>query len=128
MLENKLSLGPFKFKDRNFGIIRKIIRFLTRGVLMDVEVLKDFIRENVDDYTFQEAYDKTGWILNIAVTGYKEHENNRLLNYITAPNVLIWSACIASSCIPGIFDPVELLCKNEYGHIVPYNKGSKNIL
>jgi len=53
MLENKLSLGPFKLKDKNFSLFRKIERFFTRGVLMDIEVLKDFIRENVDDYTFQ---------------------------------------------------------------------------
>jgi predicted acylesterase/phospholipase RssA len=68
----------------------------------------------------------TGWILNITVSGFKEHDNHRLLNYLTAPNVLIWSASCASSALPGIFDPVELHCKNEYGQIVPYNRNSKN--
>lgn len=119
-LEKELKLGPFAFKDKKFSIFRKLWRFITMGVLMDVEVLKEFLRENIGDITFQEAYDKTGWILNITVTGYKEHNNHRLLNYLTAPNVLIWSASCASSCVPGLFDPVELLCKNEYGHIVPY--------
>lgn len=115
------KLGPFEFKHKKFSFLRKIWRFLTQGVLFDVETLKDYVRENVGDITFQEAFDKTGWILNITVTGYKEHDNHRVLNYLTAPNVLIWSACCASSCVPGLFDPVELLCKNEYGHIVPYH-------
>lgn len=70
----------------------------------------------------------TGWILNITVTGFKEHDNHRLMNYLTAPNVLIWSAACASSALPGIFDPVELHCKNEYGQIVPYSKNSTNLI
>jgi predicted acylesterase/phospholipase RssA len=121
LIERELKMGPFEFKDKKFSFLRKIFRYITRGVLFDIEVLKEFLRENIGDITFQEAFDKTGWILNITVTGYKEHDNHRVLNYLTAPNVLIWSACCASSCVPGLFDPVELLCKNEYGHIVPYN-------
>lgn len=70
---------------------------------MDIKVLQKFLRDNIGDFTFQEAYDKTGWILNITVTGANEHDENRLLNYLTAPNVLIWSACAASCCLPYIF-------------------------
>jgi len=44
----------------------------------------------------------------------------RLLNYITSPNVLIWSAVSASCAIPKIFEPVELFCKDNRGKIVPY--------
>ena len=128
LIERELKLGPFEYKHKKFSLLRKIIRFITRGVLYDVEVLKEFLRENIGDLTFQEAFDKTGWILNITVTGYKEHDNQRLLNYLTAPNVLIWSASCASCCIPGIFDPVELLCKNEYGHIVPYNSNKAKFI
>jgi predicted acylesterase/phospholipase RssA len=128
LIDRELKLGPFEYKHKKFSFLRKILRFITRGVLFDVEVLKDFLRANVGDMTFQEAFDKTGWILNITVTGYKEHDNHRLLNYLTAPNVLIWSASCASSCVPGLFDPVELLCKNEYGHIVPYNANSAKFI
>jgi predicted acylesterase/phospholipase RssA len=128
VLDRGFKLGPFEYKHKKFSILRKMLRFITQGVLFDVEVLKDFLRVNVGDITFQEAFDKTGWILNITVTGYKEHDNHRLLNYLTAPNVLIWSASCASCCVPGLFDPVELLCKNEYGQIVPYSStGSKFI-
>jgi TAG lipase/steryl ester hydrolase/phospholipase A2/LPA acyltransferase len=72
----------------------------------------------------KEAFDNTGWILNITVTGYKEHDNHRVLNYLSSPNVVIWTAACASCAVPGIFDPVELLCKNEYGQIVPYHINS----
>ncbi len=30
-----------------------------------------------------------------------------LLNYLTAPNCLIWSAIIASAAVPGILNPVR---------------------
>lgn len=103
-------------------------RKITRGVMLEIEDLKAHIREKVGDLTFEEAFEKTGYILNITVTGYKEHDNHRLLNYITAPNVLIWSAASASSAVPGVFDPVELMCKNEYGHIVPYIASGKQFI
>lgn len=60
------------------------------------------------------------------MTGYKDHANNRILNYITSPNVLVWSGVCASCSVPGLFDPVELLCKNEYGHIVAYTHSSND--
>lgn len=44
----------------------------------------------------------------------------QLLNYLTAPNVLVWSASIASCAIPGIFSPVELLAKDKHGNITSY--------
>ncbi len=127
-IDREIKLGPFEYKHKKSSFLRRVMRYLSRGVLLDVEVLKEFIRENIGDITFQEAYDKTGFILNITVTGYKEHDNHRLLNYLTAPNVLIWSASCASSCVPGLYEPVELMCKNEYGHIVPYTSDRKKFI
>jgi predicted acylesterase/phospholipase RssA len=37
--------------------------------------------------------------------------NSKLLNYITAPNVVVWSAVLASCAIPGIFKSVDLMIK-----------------
>jgi predicted acylesterase/phospholipase RssA len=42
----------------------------------------------------------------------------RLLNYLTYPNVLIWSAAVASCAIPGVFNPVELFAKDPSGVLV----------
>ena len=100
---------------------RKLVRFLKEGVLMDINILKGCVRENVPDLTFQEAFDVSGRIINIVISPTTSmRENSRLLNYLTAPNVLVWSAALASCAIPGIYAPVELMSKDEDGNIVPY--------
>jgi TAG lipase/steryl ester hydrolase/phospholipase A2/LPA acyltransferase len=50
------------------------------------------MRDLLGDMTFQEAYNRTRRILNIPVSTSSLYELPRLLNYITAPNVMIWSA------------------------------------
>ena len=47
---------------------------------------------------------------------------------MTAPNVLIWSAAIASCSIPFYFPPCEILCKNEKGMIVKYDKTGRKFI
>ena len=63
------------------------------------------------DITFLEAYQKTGRILNVSVTGIDANTMPRLLNYLTAPNVVIWSAVSASCAIPIMFEPQKLFEK-----------------
>ena len=69
------------------------------------KTLKDFIKTNTGDITFKEIYDKNGWILNITVSGMKLASDYKVLNYLTAPNVIVWSACLASCMIPGMYAP-----------------------
>ena len=59
-----------------------------------------------------------GRILNVAVSAADTNEPPRVLNYMTAPNVLVWSAVACSSAFPYLFKPQELLSKNEQGVIV----------
>lgn len=61
--------------------------------------------------TFQEAFQRTGRVLNVAVTAADTHEPPRLLNYLTAPHVVVWSAVAASSAFPFLFLPHDLLAK-----------------
>ncbi|CAG8498410.1 10156_t:CDS:2 [Paraglomus brasilianum] len=75
--------------------------------------------------TFREAYERTGRILNISVIPYDTHSPPKLLNYITAPDCVIWSAVIASAAVPGILNPVALMQKTADGSLVPYNYGHK---
>ncbi|PFH52754.1 hypothetical protein AMATHDRAFT_139236 [Amanita thiersii Skay4041] len=75
--------------------------------------------------TFREAYLRTGRILNISVIPADRHSPTKLLNYVTAPNTLIWTALLASAAVPGILNPVVLMEKHEDGHIIPWNWGSK---
>ncbi|KAF1335984.1 Patatin-like phospholipase, partial [Globisporangium splendens] len=95
-------------------------RFIDKGYALDTNILRDALRNNMGDYTFREAYDRTGRIINITVTPLKTDDYPHLLNYLTAPNVLMWSASLASCAIPKIFRPVELLAKDSHGNIVPY--------
>ena len=44
----------------------------------------------------------------------------RLLNYLTAPNVLVWSAVACSSAFPFLFAPQTLLARDSRGHIAPF--------
>ncbi|KZT66024.1 patatin-domain-containing protein [Daedalea quercina L-15889] len=75
--------------------------------------------------TFREAYNRTGRILNISVVPADRHSPTKLLNYMTAPDTVIWSALLASAAVPGILDPVVLMQKLKDGTIVPWNWGSK---
>lgn len=117
----------FELKGINFDAFdskgsgkRKFWRLMREGVIMDIDKLEKMIRDNVGDYTFKEAYDRTKRILNITVASTTPHETPCLLNYLTAPNVLIWSAAAASCALTLLFKPVELMAKDRDGNIVPY--------
>ncbi|KAF7332233.1 Patatin-like phospholipase domain-containing protein [Mycena kentingensis (nom. inval.)] len=75
--------------------------------------------------TFREAYLRTGRILNISVIPADRHSPTRLLNYLTSPDTLIWSALLASAAVPGILPPVVLMQKLRDGSAVPWNWGSR---
>ena len=77
----------------------------------------------VPDMTFQEAYEKTGRKISISIAPLEEHQNSRLMNAITSPNVLVRSAVEASGAAPGVFPPVTLRAKNAYGEVQPYLPG-----
>ncbi|RHY32870.1 hypothetical protein DYB32_002145 [Aphanomyces invadans] len=101
-------------------------RFLDKGYMLDITRLKQNLRNNMGDYTFREAYDRTGRIINITVTPSQSTDYPQLLNYLTAPNVLVWSASLASCAIPMVFSPVELYGKDQHGNVVPvYREGLK---
>eukprot|EP01124_Arcella_intermedia_P022508 TRINITY_DN3366_c0_g1_i2.p1 TRINITY_DN3366_c0_g1~~TRINITY_DN3366_c0_g1_i2.p1 ORF type:complete len:484 (-),score=77.40 TRINITY_DN3366_c0_g1_i2:158-1609(-) len=100
---------------------RKINRLFRQGVLMDVKKLQSYIRSQIKDLTFREAYSRTKRILNITVAPANSFESPRLLNYLTSPDVLIWSAASASCALTGLYEPVELMVKDLKGDLVPYH-------
>jgi predicted acylesterase/phospholipase RssA len=81
---------------------------------------------NVGLYTFQEAFDKTGRIINITVAPNNNYDPPRLLNYLTAPHVCVWSAAAASSAVPGIFDSVSLVVKEPDGQFRLESEWTRN--
>ncbi|KAI1621166.1 acyl transferase/acyl hydrolase/lysophospholipase [Exophiala viscosa] len=97
---------------------RRYKRYRASHHLFDIDVLRDCARDNLGDITFEEAYAKTGRILNITIAMSEVAGTPQLLNYITAPHVLIWSA-VASSIATSkeMYAPVQLLCKGDTGAI-----------
>ncbi|KAI8325460.1 patatin-domain-containing protein [Martensiomyces pterosporus] len=100
----------------------KFLRWLTKGHYFDA--IEWAPRAQVftrGDMTFREAFERTGKILNIACTpiGHK-YSPPKLMNYISTPDVLIWSAVLASACLPGVLPPMVLLMKTRDGTIRPY--------
>ncbi|HET8704842.1 MAG TPA: DUF3336 domain-containing protein, partial [Pseudomonadales bacterium] len=89
-------------------------------VLTPLEV-KDQALDGFDPkMTFQEAYEHTGRYINVSIAPAEKHQNSRLMNAITSPNVYIRAAIDASSSIPGIFPPVTLYAKGSDGKPKPY--------
>jgi len=116
------DLAVFEEEGNEDGILRKITRFLKHGALFDISHLIRVMKDMLGDITFQEAYNRTRRILNICVSSASLYELPRLLNYITAPNVLIWSAVAASCSVPLIFSAASLLAKDlKTGEAVPWN-------
>ncbi len=86
------DFAVFEEQGNEDGILRKVARFLKFGALFDISHLIRVMKDILGDMTFQEAYNRTRRILNICVSSASLYELPRLLNYVTAPNVLIWSA------------------------------------
>jgi TAG lipase/lysophosphatidylethanolamine acyltransferase len=109
-LHHQLDMSPFHKKGGFIGsLFRKAYRFIRYGCLLDVRVVEESARRSIGDITFKEAYLRSGRILNIIVPG--ESTNSLLLNYLTAPDVVVWSAACAACAVPGIYESVRLMSK-----------------
>ncbi|KAL4550042.1 hypothetical protein Ndes2526B_g08220 [Nannochloris sp. 'desiccata'] len=106
--------GPAK------GIKGTIRHLVSKGTLHSAEIYVLRLQRLMGDLTFQEAYARSGRVLNIAVVAADTQEPCRVLNYLTAPNVLVYSAVACSSAFPFLFAPQELLMKTASGEIVPH--------
>ena len=129
--------------DRDVGwfesLDQKVRQFVREGFFLDVRVLEECVRANVGDMTFEEAYIRTKRVLNITVVTSGTSGVPNLLNYLTAPNVVCWTACImrlmdsadfykliwsaalaSNASSSPLHTGVTLICKDETGAIVPW--------
>lgn len=113
-------------KDLHWGatLMRRVQRFLREGYFLDITVLEECVKANVGEMTFEEAYNRTKRVLNITVATSESTGSSvpNLLNYLTAPNVLIWSAALASNASdPTLYGKTTpLLAKSLDGTISPW--------
>jgi len=104
-----------------------ILDLLQKKVVLDTQTLKDYVYRFTGEMTFKEIFTKNGWNLNITVTDFAMKTAPRLLNYLTTPNVLVWSAVCASCAIPGMYAKVDLMQKLDDGSITQYDPSSKRM-
>ncbi|KJZ75299.1 hypothetical protein HIM_05225 [Hirsutella minnesotensis 3608] len=123
------DLAVFEDAEDSLGILDHLRRLLTEGSWSDIKNLTRVMRGLTGDLTFQEAYNRTRRILNICVSPASMYELPRLLNYVTAPNVLIWSAVAASCSVPLFFNASPLLVKDPVtGEHHPWNPSPQRFI
>ncbi|KAJ3211443.1 hypothetical protein HDU67_004531 [Dinochytrium kinnereticum] len=108
--------------------ITRIKRWYNTGALFDSE--DGFHQMGIatkGHMTFMEAYRKTGRILCITVVPDEIGTMSppKVLNFLTAPDVLISSAIVASSAVPGVLLPSRLLCKTPTGEFISWHGSGK---
>eukprot|EP00948_MAST-09A_sp_MAST-9A-sp1_P003238 g3238.t1 len=100
-----------RFQPCEGTILEKVMRFYNTGAAFDPIEWKAKMQQHITggDLTFREAYMRTGRALNISV--FNGSTASILLNYKTAPNVVIWSAVLASSSLPLLLPAQPLFMK-----------------
>lgn len=84
------------------------------------------MQANCGNMTFLEVYEQNGMILNVTVAADRKGDKATLLNYLTSPHVLVWSAVVACCCCPGLFKMAEISMRDpKTGATVPYMPGQK---
>lgn len=81
---------------------------LRQGTVMDQAKLSRFLAKVLPDMTFAESLARSRRILNVSVSPLATRQTPRLLNYLSAPDVLVRRAVLASCAVPLVFKPVQL--------------------
>ncbi|AQZ16361.1 TGL3 (YMR313C) [Zygosaccharomyces parabailii] len=98
--------------DQHLNLGTLIQNLIHHGYSQDVYLFIQFVcKYIVKDLTFEEAFQSTGKSLSIVIHATDKSCCN-LLNYVTAPNVLIRSAINCSLGSGVISEDTQLLCKN----------------
>jgi TAG lipase/steryl ester hydrolase/phospholipase A2/LPA acyltransferase len=105
--------------------IHQAIHFAKHGYIIDFVKFDATVKAYFGLYTFEEAYRRTNRPVNICIVASSRGRGSgggsmTLLNHLTAPRVLVYSAVVASCALPGLAAPVTLMSKASDGSIVPY--------
>ena len=117
--ELKASFDPAGLNLKAFQRL-SLAKAVRGGAVMDGGALEECMNANVGDLTFEQAFERTRRIIGVTVSPVEANQQGRLLNYLTAPNVLMRRAVVASCAVPGVFPPVMLEARDFEGRIVPY--------
>ena len=98
---------------------------ISQRAMLDPAQLDEVLRHNIGEWTFAEAYARSGRVVNIPVSPTRSRQKPRVLSYLTAPDVLLVQAVLASSALPGFFPPVVLEARDQTGNRRPYLEGER---
>ena len=114
--------------DQNLSLGTLIQNVVHKSISKDVNLFIQYVKKNiVKDQTFEEAFQRTGKILNIVVHPTDRNVCPILLNYVTTPNVLISSAIDCSLGSDVASSDTKLLCKNLQNEIIDYLPSDKHV-
>mmetsp|Transcript_1895 Transcript_1895/g.5176 ORF Transcript_1895/g.5176 Transcript_1895/m.5176 type:complete len:643 (+) Transcript_1895:1098-3026(+) len=105
---------------------QQLYNYLKLGCLVDNEAFESCTKRYYGDMTFEEAFRRTGRVVNINISSSSRESGPRgalLLNALTTPHVLVRSAVHASCCLPTVMKPTTLLAKDPDGNVVPFHGG-----
>lgn len=100
------------------------VYWLRNRILMDSKELLRACQFLYEDFTFEEAFQRTGKHVCITVSASRAQSGKGvqrlLLNHISTPHVTICSAIVASCALPGVMAPAKLQTKDKNGTIEPF--------
>lgn len=96
-----------------------LAKIWNQSAVLDQDKLRRFLPTVLGNQTFSGAMRHSRRILNITVSPLRKQQIPRLLNYLSAPEVLVNSAVLASCAIPVAFRPVQLTARRR-GRVEPW--------
>jgi predicted acylesterase/phospholipase RssA len=100
-------------------------RLLRGSTLMDPTQLEICLGANIGAGSFLENFERTRRIIGVTVSPAEMNQQPRLLNYLTAPHVIVRKGVQASCAVPGVFPPVLLEAEDYSGQVVPYMRSKR---
>lgn len=84
-----INFDVFKGISNEGSMNRKIARYLRYGHFLNIKTLESLARSNIGDVTFFESFLISKKILNITVSLGMNKDINYMLNYLTAPDIVL---------------------------------------
>lgn len=100
-------------------------RMFEQQAVMDPAPLRECLVRVLGDMTFAESHERSGKVVNIAISPARSNQIPRLVNHLTFPHLYMNDAVMASCALPFLFPPAVLSSKNVAGEKEPFTPSQK---
>ena len=104
-----INFDVFKGISNDGSMNRKIARYLRYGHFLNIKTLESLARSNIGDITFFESFLISKKILNITVSLGVNKDINYVLNYLTAPDIVLILIDFLTYRLSGVLPVLPLL-------------------